>query len=180
MCCSICEAEHESHTKAFFKDPFIEPNYSNVEQVHTQVLIAEATQSASLLQSSSSADKKDALQPNFEVYVGTDKASQDRVQIKLVKDFKSKKQSFQDSVMAQIKTCQLFSNSCKSSQVIHLADHLFLHNNLYLISEEYECSLVEALPFLIKQNKQNDLVSILLVHEVLKTLKNLVKQEVRI
>lgn len=61
--------------------------------------------------------------------------------------------------------------------MIHLIEHLFLHNNLYLVSEEYESSLVESLPYLIKENKKNDLVSILVVHEVLKTLKDLVKQE---
>jgi len=32
MCCSMCGNMHKGHTKAFFKDPFIEGNYENVEQ----------------------------------------------------------------------------------------------------------------------------------------------------
>jgi len=34
----MCESMHEGHTKAFFKDPFIDPNYENIEQVPQQTL----------------------------------------------------------------------------------------------------------------------------------------------
>ena len=34
---------HEGHTKAFFKDPYIEPNYENIQQVSQQQLSKQGT-----------------------------------------------------------------------------------------------------------------------------------------
>jgi hypothetical protein len=54
---------------------------------------------------------------------------------------------------------------------------MILHNNLYLVSEEQEYSLVDSLPFLIEQNKSNELVSVLVIHDLLKILKSIYKHE---
>lgn len=54
--------------------------------------------------------------------------------------------------MNQVRNCQVFLNSCKSSKIIKLMEYMQAHNNLYLVSEAYEVSLVEHLPFLIEQN----------------------------
>ena len=51
------------------------------------------------------------------------------------------------------------------------------HNNLYLVSEAYEVSLVELLPFLIQQNQRNELVSMLIIQDLLKIIKHLCMQE---
>jgi hypothetical protein len=51
------------------------------------------------------------------------------------------------------------------------------HDNLYLVSEAYEISLVEHLPYLIEQNRHNELVSILIIHDLLKILKHIYLQE---
>ena len=47
MCCSMCEDKHDGHTKAFFKDQFIYPNYENVEQVPQQIIQQEYAKSES-------------------------------------------------------------------------------------------------------------------------------------
>jgi len=46
----------------------------------------------------------------------------------------------------------MFLNNCKSGVTIQLLDYVFVHNNLYLVMEGYDVSLVEHLPYLIKQN----------------------------
>lgn len=38
MCCSMCANMHIGHTKAYFKDLFVESNYENVEQTPQEVL----------------------------------------------------------------------------------------------------------------------------------------------
>lgn len=38
MCCQMCLNMHKGHTKAYFKDPFIEANYSNIDQTQYEVL----------------------------------------------------------------------------------------------------------------------------------------------
>ena len=40
-------------------------------------------------------------------------------------------------------------NNCKNSVVLQLLEHMFVHNNLYLVSEAYDVSLVQHLPYLI-------------------------------
>jgi hypothetical protein len=41
--------------------------------------------------------------------------------------------------------------------------------------EGYEISLMEHLPYLVKKNQENELVSILVVHDILKILKGVLK-----
>ena len=96
----------------------------------------------------------------------------------MIKDFCSKKQAFQDSVLAQIKNCQMCLNNCKGSVVVPLLEYNLVHNNLYLISEAHEISLVEHLPFLLEQNQSNEYVSVLLMHDLLKILKHVCTQEI--
>ena len=80
----------------------------------------------------------------------------------------SKKPSFKESVLKQIETCQSFFNHAKGSVTTKLIDHIFVQNNLYLVMEAYDISLIEHLPFLIKENQSNELVSIMVVHDTLK------------
>ena len=88
----MCESMHEGHTKAFFKDPYIEPNYENIQQVSQQQLSKQGTThnsgnvfmssaqnsvakhsskdamaSEEVKNASSKADI-DVFQPNFEIY----------------------------------------------------------------------------------------------------------------
>ena len=43
--------------------------------------------------------------------------------------------------------------------------------------EAYDISLIEHLPFLVKENQSNELVSIMVVHDALKIIKNILLQE---
>ena len=58
-----------------------------------------------------------------------------------------------------------------------LLEYFFAKNNLYLISEAHEISLVEYLPELIKQNEINEFISTLLIHDILKIFKNVYKRQ---
>jgi len=66
----------------------------------------------------------------------------------------------------------MYLNNSKGNVVINLLDYMFVHNNLYLISEGFEISLTEHLPYLLQKNQENSLVSILMIHDILKILKN--------
>jgi hypothetical protein len=57
--------------------------------------------------------------------------------------------------------------------VIRLKEYLQVSNNLYVISEAHDVSLVEHLPYLIHQNQRNELVSVLVIYDMLKILKNI-------
>jgi len=50
--------------------------------------------------------------PNFEIYYGNENLSQDRVQIKVIKDFGTKSVSFQKNIMRQIRNNQIINNNC--------------------------------------------------------------------
>jgi hypothetical protein len=80
-------------------------------------------------------------------------------------------------VIQQIKNCQINLNNCRGAVSVQLLEYFFAQNNLYLISEGYEISLVEYLPDLIRQNQENEFVSILLIHDLLKIIKNLYWQQ---
>lgn len=206
----MCANNHKGHTKAYFKDTFVEENYSNVSQTSTEALQQNGTihQSGNIFFRQDQAlpkpvfdskkgefganefarfnkillnDHKDQIKdfvPNFEIYVGNDNFSRDRVQIKLMKNFNNRKQSLKDSVMKQVKNCQVFLNNCKSSTAIQLLEYVFVHNNLYLVTEAHEISLVEHLPYLVEQNYKNELVSILVLNDLMKILKNIYSKEV--
>jgi len=63
-------------------------------------------------------------------------------------------------------------NNSKGSVVVPLLEYTLVHNNLYLISEAHEISLVDHLPYLLEQNQSNEFVSVLLMHDLLKILKH--------
>ena len=104
----MCEDKHDGHTKAFFKDQYIYPNYENVEQLPQQIIQQECAKSEQPVLCKDSADAssdtaskqskttsgKPQFQPNYEIYSGNSILSKKRVQIKLYKDFKNKKLSF--------------------------------------------------------------------------------------
>lgn len=94
-----------------------------------------------------------------------------------MKDFQNKKQEFKEGVLAQIKHCILFLNKCKSQVALQLLEYMIVHGNLYLVSEAYEVSLLEHMPYLSDQYKKNEMVGILLVHDLLKMLITLYEQE---
>ena len=50
-------------------------------------------------------------------------------------------------------------------------------NNLYMVSEAGDSSLVEELPRLIKKNKNNKLISVQLIYDLLKILHNIYSQD---
>ena len=58
-----------------------------------------------------------------------------------------------------------------------LLEYFFAKDNLYLISEAHDTSLVEYLPELIKQNEINEYVSIVLIHDMLKIFKNVYRRQ---
>ena len=63
-------------------------------------------------------------------------------------------------------------NNCRGAVSIPLIEYFFAKDNLYLISEAHDISLVEFLPELIKQNEANEFISTLLIHDMLKIFKN--------
>lgn len=58
-----------------------------------------------------------------------------------------------------------------------MMEHMIAHDNLYLVTEAHEISLVEHMPYLIEQNFRNELVSILVIHDMLKILKTILVKE---
>lgn len=91
---------HEGHTKAFFKDPYIEPNYENIQQVSQQQLSKQGTahksgnafMSAAQNSTIGKLSNKEAatvpeegkqnievFQPNFEIYNANDMFTKVRV-----------------------------------------------------------------------------------------------------
>jgi hypothetical protein len=210
MCCSLCADMHIGHTKAYFKDLFVEKNYENVDQTPQETLqkigtihqsgnvffrqdqvLPKRPEEAKSNDSSQSpyqekytsmfhGENKAQIQsfvPNFEIYVANDALTEQRVQIKIIKNFGDKKQAFKDSVMCQVRNLSVFGSNCKRSRVMHLIEHMIAHNNLYLVSEAHEISLVEHLPYLIEQNHRNELVSVLVIHDLLKILNTTLEQE---
>ena len=57
---------------------------------------------------------------------------------------------------------------------------MHVHNNLYLISQPFEVSLIEHMPWLMAKNRENSLVSILIAHDVFKILKNMFRSEQKV
>ena len=75
-----------------------------------------------------------------------------------------------------MKDCQLNLNNC-SGTVMRLLEYIFIDNNLYLISESSDVSLIDHLPYLILNNQENQLIAVLLVYDLLKILKKICQQE---
>ena len=44
------------------------------------------------------------------------------------------------------------------------------------MSESHDCNLIDILPLLLRANNDNEFVSILIVYDILKIIKNLYKQ----
>ena len=57
-----------------------------------------------------------------------------------------------------------------------LLDYVTKSNNLYIVSDSHDCNLIDILPLLLKANNDNEFVSILIVYDLLKIIKNLYKQ----
>ena len=113
--------------------------------------------------------------PNFEIYYGNENLNQDRVQIKMVKDFLTKSDHFQKNVLLQIKNTQIIYNNCSGQAVSKLIDYVTKSNNLYIVSETHDCNLIDILPLLLRANSDNEFVSILIIYDLLKIIKNLYK-----
>ena len=60
---------------------------------------------------------------------------------------------------------------------MRLLEYIFIDNNLYLISESSDVSLIDHLPYLILNNQENQLIAVLLVYDLLKILKKICQQE---
>lgn len=75
--------------------------------------------------------------------------------------------------MRQIKDCLVTLNNCSGSTVTQLLEYSVVNDNLYLVSEANESSLVNELPRLLAENKNNELVSVVVVHDLLRILKNI-------
>ena len=56
-----------------------------------------------------------------------------------------------------------------------LLDYVTKSNNLYIVSESYDCNLIDIFPLLLKSNNDNEFVSILIIYDLLKIIKNLYK-----
>ena len=79
--------------------------------------------------------------------------------------------------MRQIKDSQINLNNVSGSSITKLLEYIIVNDNLYLISEAHDISLVEFLPKLIHSNQENENVSIQVVHDLLKILKNVYQQQ---
>lgn len=136
-----------------------------------------------------------AREPNFELYHGNSSFSHDRVQIKVMKGLKDKKRELQDTItqkLDRVKAMQRFFSSGRHglglddeanedqqpvSATFRLHEHLVANEgNLYLTSEPVNLSLLEKLEQskqLIESNKRNEMVSILLLENMLTILHGL-------
>ena len=74
--------------------------------------------------------------------------------------------------MRQIKDSQININNMSGSSAIKLLEYIIVNDNLYLISEAHDISLVEFLPKLVHLNQENEFISIQVVNDLLKILKN--------
>jgi hypothetical protein len=74
--------------------------------------------------------------------------------------------------LRQIKDSQINLNNVGSS-AIKLLEYMIVNDNLYLVSESHDISLLEFLPKLVSQSQENEFISIQVVHDLLKILKNL-------
>ena len=52
-------------------------------------------------------------------------------------------------------------------------EYVLVNDNLYLVSEAYDSSLAIEMPRLLVENRSNELVSVMVVHDLLKILKNI-------
>lgn len=87
MCCQKCKVNHKGHSLAFFKDDFIYNNYENVDKVNLETLQENPQIQLQM-------PKNEQQSPNFELYLANVALTKDRVQIKVIKDFKNKDNSF--------------------------------------------------------------------------------------
>lgn len=136
-----------------------------------------------------------AREPNFELYHGNSQFSHDRVQIKVLKAFKDKKRELQDIIQGKldrVKSMQRFFSSGRHGlglddeanedqqpvfATFRLHEHLVANGgNLYITSEPVNLSLFEKLEQskqLVESNKRNEMVSILLLENMLTILHGL-------
>ena len=54
-----------------------------------------------------------------------------------------------------------------------LVEYAVVNDNLYIVSDANEGALVELMPWLLAENRTNELVSVVVVHDLLKILKNI-------
>ena len=88
MCCQLCAKDHVGHTKAFFKDTYIESNFSNVKQTPIETLqqLGTVNRTSNMFFSNDTDPEEplpphqmDTFQPNFEIYVANQTFDKERV-----------------------------------------------------------------------------------------------------
>lgn len=154
----MCESKHEGkgHNKAYFGDKFVYEcgNYENIEQISANELQKKARLSADCLPPKNRS--VEPFNPNFELYHCNEVFSKDQVQIKVLKDFPNQSEALRRQVMLQINNCRVSLNHCRGGVATKLLEHLFVSNNLYLVSQATDSvTLAEYLPYLLDKYQDN-------------------------